>query len=58
MAILVDVQGETDIFGKSYGFPAGSPGADAYGDSRPSSGQLSSARPAIFRIQRRNAAYD
>jgi hypothetical protein len=35
MAILKGVQGETDIFGKSYGFPAGSPGAGAYGDSRP-----------------------
>jgi hypothetical protein len=35
MAILTDVKGETDIFGKSYGFPAGSPGADVYGDSRP-----------------------
>ena len=33
--ILEDVHGETDIFGKSYGLPAGSPGADAYGDSRP-----------------------
>jgi PAP2 superfamily len=35
VAILKDVHGETDIFGKSYGLPAGSPGADAYGDSRP-----------------------
>jgi hypothetical protein len=35
MAILKDVQGETDIFGKSYGLPAGSPGADVYGNSRP-----------------------
>lgn len=34
-AILTNVHGETDIFGKSYGFPAGSPGADAYGNSRP-----------------------
>jgi hypothetical protein len=35
IAILKEVQGETDIFGKDYGLPAGSPGADAYGDSRP-----------------------
>jgi hypothetical protein len=34
-AILKGMHGETDIFGKSYGFPAGSPGADAYGNSRP-----------------------
>jgi len=35
MAILKEIGGETDVFGKSYGLPAGSPGADAYGDSRP-----------------------
>ena len=35
MAILRDSGGETDIFGKSYRLPAGAPGADAYGDSRP-----------------------
>jgi hypothetical protein len=34
-AILKDAGGETDVFGKAYGLPAGSPGADAYGDSRP-----------------------
>ena len=34
-AILKEINGETDIFGKSYGFPAGSTGADAYGNSRP-----------------------
>jgi hypothetical protein len=34
-AILEDIRGETDIFGKGYRLPAGSPGADAYGDSRP-----------------------
>jgi hypothetical protein len=33
--ILKDIHGETDIFGKSYHLPAGSPGADKYGDSRP-----------------------
>jgi hypothetical protein len=35
IAIFKDMHGETDIFGKSYGLPAGSAGADAYGDSRP-----------------------
>jgi hypothetical protein len=35
MEILTKNKGETDIFGKSYGLPAGTSGADAYGDSRP-----------------------
>jgi hypothetical protein len=35
MEILKKSNGETDVFGKSYGFTAGAPGADAYGDSRP-----------------------
>jgi hypothetical protein len=35
IAILKKIDGETDIFGKSYGFPAGTSGADALGDSRP-----------------------
>jgi hypothetical protein len=35
LTILKEVHGETDIFGKGYGLPAGSAGADAYGDSRP-----------------------
>jgi hypothetical protein len=34
-AILANLGGETDIFGKSYHLPAGSPGGDAYGNSRP-----------------------
>jgi len=34
-AILKDIHGETDIFGKSYGFPAGGPGAGAFGNARP-----------------------
>jgi hypothetical protein len=33
--ILTAVGGTTDVFGKAYGHPAGSPGADPYGDSRP-----------------------
>ncbi|HMH12985.1 MAG TPA: hypothetical protein VK578_07740 [Edaphobacter sp.] len=35
MMILKKNGGETDIFGKSYGRPAGTSGADAFGDSRP-----------------------
>jgi hypothetical protein len=34
-AVLKDMHGETDIFGKSYGLPAGAAGADKYGNSRP-----------------------
>jgi len=35
MAILKEIGGHTDILGTSYGLPAGTPGADKYGDSRP-----------------------
>jgi len=35
LAILKDNDGSPDPFGRNYGRPAGSPGADAYGDSRP-----------------------
>lgn len=35
LAILKGNGGAPDAFGRSYGRPAGSPGADAYGDSRP-----------------------
>ncbi|KAA0094199.1 phosphatase PAP2 family protein [Mycolicibacterium sp. P1-18] len=35
LAILQKAGGVTDIFGKAYNRPAGSEGADAYGDSRP-----------------------
>ena len=35
MEILKEIHGETDIFGKSYNLPAGSPGADKFGNSRP-----------------------
>ena len=33
--ILTGEHGVTDVFGKAYGHPAGSVGADPYGDSRP-----------------------
>lgn len=35
LSILTDISGSPDIFGKSYGRPAGSPDAGKYGDSRP-----------------------
>jgi membrane-associated phospholipid phosphatase len=35
MAILKEIGGTTDIFGKAYHLQAGATGADAYGDSRP-----------------------
>lgn len=34
-AILKNIGGWTDIFGKGYGRPAGTPGANVYGNSRP-----------------------
>ena len=34
-ALLKETGVETDVFGKSYNLPAGSPGANPYGDSRP-----------------------
>ena len=35
MSVLNEIGGTTDIFGKSYGLPAGSNGANRYGNSRP-----------------------
>ncbi len=35
MAIFTDVHGAPDPFGRAYDRPAGTPGADAFGDSRP-----------------------
>jgi hypothetical protein len=35
LAIFADVRGAPDPFGRAYGRLAGTPGADAYGDSRP-----------------------
>jgi hypothetical protein len=35
IAIMKEADGTTDVFGKAYGKPAGSPGADPIGDSRP-----------------------
>jgi hypothetical protein len=35
ITIMKEIGGITDIFGRAYGLPAGAPGADIYGDSRP-----------------------
>ena len=35
LAILAKIKGHTDVLGGAYGHPAGSAGADAYGNSRP-----------------------
>ncbi len=52
--IFKDIDGAPDTFGRSYGHPAGSADADAYGDSRPSrpspaSPILSAATTSTFR---------
>jgi hypothetical protein len=35
LAILKAINGTTDVYGKSYGLPSGTAGADPYGNSRP-----------------------
>ncbi len=35
VAILTERGGTTDVFGKAYGRPAGTPGSDVHGDARP-----------------------
>jgi hypothetical protein len=35
IAILKQIGGSPDMFGRAYGLPAGAPGADPYGNSRP-----------------------
>jgi PAP2 superfamily len=35
MEVLTAIGGDTDVFGKNYGLPAGTHGANAYGNSRP-----------------------
>lgn len=32
---LTQIKGQTDVFGKAYGFPLGKPGAGSYGNARP-----------------------
>ena len=60
-AILKGAGGVTDVFGKSYSRPAGSPGADAYGDSRPFQTEPTVAPivgPDYFNVLSGNAVYN
>lgn len=60
-SILKGNGGETDVFGKSYGFLAGSAGADAYGDSRPFQTEpsvLPIVGPDFFNVPASNAVYN
>lgn len=59
--ILKNNSGATDIFGKIYGFPAGGPGADAYGDSRPFQTEPQVAHivgPDYFNVPSDNGVYN
>jgi hypothetical protein len=59
--IYKDNGGIADVFGKSYGRPAGSPGADAYGDSRPFQTEPTVAAiigPDYFNTPADNAVYN
>jgi membrane-associated phospholipid phosphatase len=59
-ALLKAAGGTTDVFGKAYGHPAGSPGADPYGDSRPFQTEaklLKYADPDFFGVASGNDDY-
>jgi len=60
-AIFKEKGGEPDVFGKSYGLPAGAAGADAFGDSRPFQTEpsvLPILGPDYFNVQAGNAVYN
>jgi membrane-associated phospholipid phosphatase len=60
-AILKEIGGTPDIFGRGYGRPAGSPGADAYGNSRPFQTEPSTAPiigPDYFNVPSDNMVYN
>jgi hypothetical protein len=60
-AILKDIHGNPDAFGKYYGLPAGSPGANPFGDSRPFQTEPSIAPivgPDYFNTPADNAVYN
>lgn len=60
-AILKANGGAPDPFGRAYGRPAGSPGADAYGDSRPfqtEPGVLPIVGPDYFNVPASNDVYN
>ena len=61
MAILKDIGGQSDVFGKNYGKPAGSPDADAYGNSRPFQTEPSTPQivgPDYFNVPADNVVYN
>ena len=61
MQILHELGGDTDIFGRSYGLPAGSPGADSYGNSRPfqtEPGIAPIVGPDYFNVPATNGVYN
>jgi hypothetical protein len=58
---ILDNGGETDIFGKSYGLPAKSPGGDAYGNARPFQTEPAFTRivgPDYFNVPADNWVYN
>lgn len=60
LAILHQAGGVTDIFGKAYNLPAGSEGADVYGDSRPFQTEpqlLTYGGPDFFGVPSDNVAW-
>jgi hypothetical protein len=59
--ILKRISGSPDPFGTNYGRPAGTPGADVYGDSRPfqtEHGQLPIVGPDYFNVPADNDVYN
>ena len=60
LAILNNLHAATDVFGKRYNLPGGSPHADAYGNSRPFLTEPTFARiagPDYFNLSTDNTAY-
>jgi PAP2 superfamily protein len=60
-SIFKDTGGAPDMFGKSYGHPAGSVGADAYGNSRPFQTEPSTTRivgPDYFNVLSNSTVYN
>jgi hypothetical protein len=61
MAIFKDIGGAPDPFGRSYGKPAGTPGADAFGDPRPFQTEptiLQIVGPDYFNVPASNEVYN
>jgi hypothetical protein len=61
LAILKDIGGSPDMFGKNYGRPAGTPDADVYGNSRPfqtEPSQLPIVGPDYFNVPANNTVYN